>query len=79
VLITVQDNLLVVVAVEHTTQDQRDQLLLVDLVEQEFQEQDQQQHLLLVMGQLIEVVVVEEMVNLHLLQTLELVDQVWLF
>jgi hypothetical protein len=75
----VHDNLLVVVAVELITQDQREQVLLVDLVEQEFQEQDQQQHLLLVMEELIEVVVVEETVNLHLLQTLELVDQVWLF
>jgi hypothetical protein len=40
-LIIVQDNTPEVAEVEHIIQDQREQVLLVDLVEQEFQELDQ--------------------------------------
>jgi hypothetical protein len=75
----VQDNSPEVAEVEHIIQDQQEEVLLADLVEQEFQEQAQQQHLQLVMDPQTEVVAVEEMVKVHLLQIQEMVDQVLLF
>tara|TARA_R110002074_G_scaffold291895_2_gene463594 strand:- start:213 stop:446 length:234 start_codon:yes stop_codon:yes gene_type:complete len=75
----VQDNSPEAAEAEHTIQEQQEEVLLVDLVEQEFQEQAQQQPLQLVMEPKTEVVAVEEMVKLHLLQIQEMVDQVLLF
>jgi hypothetical protein len=62
----------VVAAVELITQEQREQLLLVELVGQEFQVLDQQMQAHQTTEQPIEVVAVEEMVNLHLQVPLKL-------